>query len=315
MNRACLKQNANLHEQNQHASSIRPLKNNFLRMKKSLFFIVLLIMLSLGTSLKAQNSGEEIFKSVCSACHTINKGRLVGPDLSRIYETRNNEWLIKFIRSSQQFIKSGDTAAVAIYEEYNKIPMPDNRYTDEQILGVINYIKATDQSVSSVAVKPAIPNDSLAAKATQSAAPNDSLAIKYSREHVPEGRALFYGFSRFANGAAPCISCHNIKDQSFIGGGRLALDLTGAYIKLGPAGISAIIKNPPFPAMKTAMTNHDLKEDEIQAVISLLKSSGEQKYYNKIPDSSGMIFFSFGFVCAIMVLIHIYIFYDRRKIT
>jgi len=35
MNRACFTKNINLHEQNQHASSIRPLENNFVRMKKS----------------------------------------------------------------------------------------------------------------------------------------------------------------------------------------------------------------------------------------------------------------------------------------
>jgi hypothetical protein len=33
MNRACFSENANLHEQNQLASYIRPLKNNFVRMK------------------------------------------------------------------------------------------------------------------------------------------------------------------------------------------------------------------------------------------------------------------------------------------
>lgn len=34
MNRACLTKNTNLHEQNQHASSIRPFKNNLVRMKQ-----------------------------------------------------------------------------------------------------------------------------------------------------------------------------------------------------------------------------------------------------------------------------------------
>ena len=46
MNRACLAKNTNLHEQKQHASSIRHIKNNFVRMKKTLlilltYFIVL----------------------------------------------------------------------------------------------------------------------------------------------------------------------------------------------------------------------------------------------------------------------------------
>lgn len=283
-------------------------------MKKTLIFTVFLPVLLMGATLRAQNSGEEIFNSACSSCHTINEGRLIGPDLSGIYQIRKNEWLIRFIRSSQQFIKSGDTAAVAVYEKYNKIPMPDNRLTDEQILSVIDYIKATDQNTQAVAVKPVMPDDSLEATVTPLAVADDSLAIKYSNVHVPEGRALFYGYTSFANGAAPCIYCHNIKDQSFMGGGRLALDLTGSFKKLGPAGITAIIKNSPFPVMKTAMTDQVLEEDEIQALISLLKSAGEQKYYSEIPDSAGLIFFSFGLVCALILLVHLYIFYDRRKI-
>lgn len=282
-------------------------------MKKALLLTICLIALNMGNTMRAQNSGEKTFNSVCSACHTINKGRLVGPDLSGVYQIRTNEWLIRFIRSSQEFIKSGDSAAVAIYEEYNKIPMPDNRLSDEEILGIINYIKATDQKVSAPAVTTPGPNDSLAKK-TQSAVADDSLSGKYSSEYESEGRDLFYGFSYFANGASPCNSCHNVKDQSFMGGGKLAIDLTGSYAKLSPAGITAILKNPPFPVMKTAMINHDLEENEIQALISFLKSAGEQKYKYGIPDSGGIIFFSFGLVCALILLVHIYIFYDRRKI-
>ncbi len=46
MNRACISQYANLHEQNQHASSIRPLRINFVRMKKSLMNIRRLLLLT-----------------------------------------------------------------------------------------------------------------------------------------------------------------------------------------------------------------------------------------------------------------------------
>jgi len=283
-------------------------------MKKILPFTVCLLLFFMNYSLFAQDSGEEIFKSVCAACHTINKGRLVGPDLSGVYLIRKNEWLIQFIHSSQKFIKTGDTAAVAIFNEYNKIPMPDNLLTDEQILSVIEYIKITDKNVPATAVKSKA-GDSLAAIGMKSTVPNDSLGMQYTSETVPAGKALFYGYTRFANGASPCIACHNIKDQSILGGGKLALDLTGAYIKLGPAGVKAILTNPPFPAMKTAMLNHPLKEDEIQAVISLLKSVGERKYTYKIPASAGMFFFTMGFVCAILLLVHIYIFYDNRKIA
>jgi starch-binding outer membrane protein, SusD/RagB family len=44
MNRACFSQNTILHEQNQHASCIRPIKNNFIRMKLSIRSIIVLIV-------------------------------------------------------------------------------------------------------------------------------------------------------------------------------------------------------------------------------------------------------------------------------
>jgi mono/diheme cytochrome c family protein len=268
----------------------------------------------MNSTLQAQNSGEEIFKSVCAACHTIKMGRKVGPDLSGVYLIRKNEWLTQFIRSSQKFIKSGDTAAIAIYNEFSKIPMPDNQLSDEQILSVIEFIKTSDKNATTSAAVPK-GNDSLTSASKQSKVTNDSIDKQYTPETITEGKSLFYGYTPFANGASPCIACHNIKDQSIMGGGKLALDLTGDYIKLGPEGIKAILTNPPFPAMKTAMLNHALKENEIEPIISLLKSVGERKYTYKIPDSAGMFFFSMGFVCALVLLVHIYIFYDNRKIT
>lgn len=283
-------------------------------MKKILLFPLFMLVFNTGATLRAQNSGEELFKSICAACHTINGGRLVGPDLSGIYNVRNNDWLISFTRSSQQLIKSGDPEAIAIFEEYNKIPMPDNNLTDDQIQSIINYIKATDQKLQADVLESAIATDSLAAGETRPVMSVDTLEIKYSIEFASEGRALFYGYTNFINGAPPCISCHNIKDQSILGGGRLALDLTGSYIKYGAVGVTAIINNPPFPAMKAAMINQALTENETQAVVSLLKSVGEQKYYSQSTISAGWIFFGLGLVFSLILLAHIYIFYDRRKI-
>jgi hypothetical protein len=282
-------------------------------MKKILLYLIPPFLLYNTYSLQAQNNGAEIFKSVCAACHTIKMGRKVGPDLSGIYQIRKNEWLTRFIRSSQKFIKSGDTAAVAIYNEYNRIPMPDNQLTDEQILGVIDYIKTFDKNAVAAAGQTK-KNDTLTSAVNQTTGTGDSLNLLYPPEQVPEGRSLFYGHTRFTNGASPCFTCHNIRDQSILGGGKLALDLTGAYLKLGPVGLKAIIANPPFPVMKTAMLNHALTEKEIQPVISLLKSLGERKYSYEIPGSTGLFFFSMGLVCALILLVHLYIFYDNRKI-
>ncbi len=92
----------------------------------------------------AQNivEGERLYKANCTACHTIGKGKLVGPDLAGINTKRPEKWLISFIKSSQTMIKSGDPVAVKLFNEYNKIPMPDQNLTDAQIKNILAYIKS-----------------------------------------------------------------------------------------------------------------------------------------------------------------------------
>ena len=99
-----------------------------------------------------------------------------------------------------------------------------------------------------------------------------------------------------------------------MGGGTLALNLSGAYTKLGPAGLKAIIANPPFPVMKIAMLNHDLTENEIQPIIALLKSVGERKYEYSRPGSAILFFSMMGLLFAILVFVILTLLYDTRKI-
>lgn len=285
-------------------------------MKKATAFPIICFLL-INLQLQAQN-GEEIFKSNCSSCHTIGKGKLVGPDLSGVYKTKNADWLGKFIRSSQGMVKSGDPDAVALFNEF-KIPMPDNNLTDQQINSIIDYIRQTDQASPKTAekAKPAAESGAVASDSTK-AAP-DSTKVTAATDSIPvtdkdvqTGRSYFYGKTTFANGAAPCISCHNIDDGSLMGGGRLARDLTGAYSRLGAAGITAILMNPPFPAMKSAIPTK-LTNEEISSLNSLLKSSSQTSTY-MMSFPSGIIFFVLGFMIAMFLVVFLFIAYNGRKI-
>jgi len=101
-------------------------------------FLSLFMMLSyIGFSQTAED--EKNFQ-VCKACHTIGGGKLVGPDLAGITESRDEAWLIKFIQNSQAMIESGDEQAVKVFNDNNKIPMPVNDLTDDQVRGVLLYI-------------------------------------------------------------------------------------------------------------------------------------------------------------------------------
>jgi mono/diheme cytochrome c family protein len=271
---------------------------------KSWTFTLFLILAAIGSSLMAQNNGENLFKSTCAACHTIGGGRLIGPDLSSVSERTDQEWLIRFIRSSQQLIKEGDSLAGALFQEYNRIPMPDNDFTDEQILSIIEYIGKPDSEPSGEEV----------AEKEQTTTADSIKPITYTTDLVKEGLALFYGFKDFSNGSILCVSCHSIQDESIIGGGNMSLDLTKSYSKLGPAGINAILANPPFPVMKIAMRNKKLTDNESLAIVAMLQYTDERSKQKSQHSTDGLIFAIFGLVFAMFILIFIYILYDDRNI-
>lgn len=105
-----------------------------------------LMLLFAVTTLHAQDvkEGEKIFKSKCTSCHAIDR-KVVGPALKGIPETKDEAWLIKWIKNSQALIASGDADAVKIFEENNKLVMTSfTDLSDDQIKSVLAYI--TDAS-------------------------------------------------------------------------------------------------------------------------------------------------------------------------
>src|SRR5689334_22472700 len=68
---------------------------------------------------------KKIFNQRCTSCHTFGKGVKVGPDLKGVNERRTRPWLLKFIRSSQGFIKEGDPIATGLFDQFRRQRMPD----------------------------------------------------------------------------------------------------------------------------------------------------------------------------------------------
>ena len=106
------------------------------------FYFVLLLILGFNTyHVSSQESGESIFKANCTACHTMGSQRLVGPGLEGVTSKHSKEWLKKWINNSAEMIASGDEAAVAIYEEYNKQAMQAFYFSDEEFESLYAYLK------------------------------------------------------------------------------------------------------------------------------------------------------------------------------
>lgn len=244
------------------------------------------------------NDGEQLFKKTCAACHTIGQGKLVGPDLAGVAERRSQDWLISFIRSSTAVIRNGDSQAVAIFNEYNKLLMPDNNLSDAQIISIINYISR------GVSPQASGENNAIA----------DLLDGTTSIE-VVNGLRLFSGKERLKNGGAACSACHKVRDERIFSSGILAKDLSESFDIMGSAGIAAILRSPPFPAMQTSYENHLLTEEEVISITAYLKSVSKERYY-QIPSDFSISFALLGiFVFIGIFMITVILYFKRKKLA
>jgi len=85
-------------------------------------------------------SGEYLFSTKCSACHTLGQGTRVGPDLIGITQTRDRHWLAHYIASPDDMLKAGDPIARELVAKYKELRMPNLLLSDEQIKDLIAYL-------------------------------------------------------------------------------------------------------------------------------------------------------------------------------
>ena len=245
----------------------------------------------------AQESGKQLYEKACAACHSIGAGKLLGPDLAGVTDRRPEDWLIKYIKSAESLVKAGDKVAVALYEEYNKMPMPDQAMSDDEIRKVLAHIKVAGGAGAAAA-------PSGAAQATAPAAPPRP-------EDIELGRGLFDGRIRFENGGPACNACHHAADDALLGGGALASDLTQAFARSGKSGLSAILANAPFPTMQTAYEGRKLASREADAVVAFLQHVSTTRASQTSGDW-GWRMFSAG-IGGLIVLLVIFSVAGRRR--
>ncbi len=257
--------------------------------------LILEIFIFMAGPVLAAETGEQIFVRICKVCHTIGQGKLVGPDLAGVSQRYDPEWIIPFVQSSQTVINSGDPVAVARFEEFNKLIMPDNPISRAEVLSIIAYIEATaGDPASGDEVRPT-PLDT---------ATDTDLAL---------GGSLFQGTTRLAGGGPACNTCHHVHQEGIMGGGTLAKDLTKVVTRMGAPGVSAILGSPPFPVMQQAYTNHDLTENEIFVLTAFLQKL-DQDQEKETNSTYGAQIFSMGaFGAGLLMALYAMIWMNRKK--
>ena len=94
---------------------------------------------------KAAETGQQIFESRCAACHTIGKGKLVGPDLAGVTSRREENWLKRQIKEPDKLLAEKDPIAMQLLQEANNVAMVPLGLSDAEVVAVIAYLKSTEQ--------------------------------------------------------------------------------------------------------------------------------------------------------------------------
>jgi len=87
--------------------------------------------------------GEQLFRTRCASCHTLTGNEpenALGPDLFGVVQQRDMNWLINWLRAPDQMLTNKDPIAMALYNEYDRLPMPNMRLNQQEAMDLLVYI-------------------------------------------------------------------------------------------------------------------------------------------------------------------------------
>jgi mono/diheme cytochrome c family protein len=242
------------------------------------FFLPLFLVISLSSPVWA-DSGKELYEKECSGCHTIGGGDSGGPDLKGITGKRPADWLERVIVEPDKLTSGKDPVQLGLVKQYGG-EMPNLGISRKDAKKIIAYLQDVSAGAStSGAASPAEP------------APKPAETVA-TPELIAQGRALFTGGKRFANGGAPCTGCHGF-GYAGVPGGSLAVDLGMRIEGIGEQRFRGMLKSLNFPIMRKMYEDRPLTDGEITALVAFSKDAIARKtapagpYY---PVVGGVIF-------------------------
>ena len=96
-------------------------------------------------------AGPSMFRTRCAACHSIGGGDGVGPDLLGVTNARGRGWVTKYILAPDKALAENDPVAVALFNKYNKVKMPNLHMPAADVKLLIEYIDAQTAAQSNAA--------------------------------------------------------------------------------------------------------------------------------------------------------------------
>ena len=255
---------------------------------------VYFILLVATTVIASAQEAADFFRQNCICCHTVGGGRLTGPDLKNVTQRKEREWLIEFLQSPQAMMDKGDPYALKLQQEARGVVMPTiSGMSKDHAQALLGMLDAESK----------LPKSQFAGMQI-----SDRPFTTYD---ISQGRAVFLGERRLVNSGPACISCHTVKGNGALGGGRLGPDLTRVYERLqGRKNMAAWLFAPATPTMSTVFKQHGLKPEEILPLVAFFEDSARRG--GQDDSAARLNFFLFGMGGAAVALVAMDAAWKRR---
>jgi len=148
--------------------------------------------------LRSISDGERLFRTRCATCHTLDgkePENAIGPDLLGVTFLRDREWLLNWLRAPDQMLAEKDPIAMALYEQYDRLAMPNMRLNRNEAELLLEFIEEVTRA------KVELPDAKVASKPK----PESMTAAFTVSSEMPQGDAvaIMNAWVREAHPAAP----------------------------------------------------------------------------------------------------------------
>ncbi len=94
--------------------------------------------------------GEQLFRTRCASCHSLageERPGALGPDLLNVTKRRERQWLLDWLRAPDEMLAKGDPIATALFKQYNNLPMPNLRLSQEEGKDLLSFIEGESERI------------------------------------------------------------------------------------------------------------------------------------------------------------------------
>jgi protein SCO1/2 len=89
-----------------------------------------------------RGKAEYLFRTRCSACHTVGQGDGIGPDLAGVTARRGGAWVTRYIAEPDKMLADGDQIATELFAKYKSVRMPNLRLDAEEVAALLSLIES-----------------------------------------------------------------------------------------------------------------------------------------------------------------------------